>query len=50
MLIGVFQIYLVDLPWRFRKYFQRQEKYRQSKFMFPLAALEIVMHKPSQYC
>lgn len=39
--------YLVVLPWHFRRYFQGQEKYSQCNLVFPLPALEIVMHEPS---
>lgn len=34
--------YLVVLPWHFRKFFQGQEKYRQSNLVFPLPTLEVV--------
>lgn len=34
--------YLIVLPWHFRKFFQGQEKYKQSNLVFPLPALEVV--------
>lgn len=34
--------YLIVLPWHFRKFFQGQEKYKQSNLVFPLPKLEIV--------
>ncbi len=34
--------YLIVLPWHFRKFFQGQEKYRQSNLVFPLPNLEVV--------
>lgn len=34
--------YLIVLPWHFRKFFQGQEKYRQSNLVFPLPALDVV--------
>jgi len=34
--------YLVVLPWHFRKFFQKQEKYKQFNLVFPLPDLEIV--------
>ena len=34
--------YLIVLPWHFRKFFQGQEKYRQSNLVFPLPTLEVV--------
>lgn len=37
--------YLIVLPWHFRKFFQRQEKYRQSNLVFPLPTLEVVRNK-----
>jgi len=33
--------YLIVLPWHFRKFFQGQEKYKQSNLVFPLPKLEI---------
>lgn len=36
--------YLIVLPWHFRKFFQGQEKYKQSNLVFPLPNLEIVSH------
>lgn len=37
--------YLIVLPWHFRKFFQGQEKYRQSNLVFPLPTLEVVRKK-----
>lgn len=34
--------YLIVLPWHFKKFFQGQEKYRQSNLVFPLPTLEVV--------
>ena len=34
--------YLIVLPWHFRKFFQGQEKYKQSSLVFPLPNLEVV--------
>jgi hypothetical protein len=36
--------YLIVLPWHFKKFFQGQEKYKQSNLVFPLPNLEIVSH------
>lgn len=36
--------YLVVLPWHFRKFFQGQEKYKQSNLVFPLPNLEVLTH------
>lgn len=33
--------YLIVLPWHFRKFFQGQEKYKQSCLVFPLPNLEV---------
>ena len=37
--------YLIVLPWHFRKFFEGQEKYKQSNLVFPLPNLEIVSHQ-----
>lgn len=37
--------YLIVLPWHFRKFFQGQEKYRQSNLVFPLPTLDVVCNK-----
>jgi NDP-4-keto-2,6-dideoxyhexose 3-C-methyltransferase len=34
--------YLIVLPWHFRKFFQGQEKYKQSNLVFPLPNLEVL--------
>ncbi|MDD2915774.1 MAG: class I SAM-dependent methyltransferase [Gallionella sp.] len=34
--------YLIVLPWHFRKFFQGQERYRQSNLVFPLPVLDVV--------
>lgn len=34
--------YLIVLPWHFKKFFQGQEKYRQSNLVFPLPVLDVV--------
>jgi NDP-4-keto-2,6-dideoxyhexose 3-C-methyltransferase len=36
--------YLIVLPWHFRKFFQGQEKFRQSNLVFPLPIFEVVSH------
>jgi NDP-4-keto-2,6-dideoxyhexose 3-C-methyltransferase len=36
--------YLIVLPWHFRRFFQGQEKYKQSNLVFPLPNLEVLMH------
>lgn len=33
--------YLIVLPWHFRRFFEKQEKYSQCKLLFPLPKLEI---------
>jgi NDP-4-keto-2,6-dideoxyhexose 3-C-methyltransferase len=37
--------YLIVLPWHFRKFFQGQEKYKQSNLVFPLPTLEIISNE-----
>ena len=37
--------YLIVLPWHFRKFFQGQEKYKQSNLVFPLPTLEVVSNE-----
>jgi len=36
--------YLIVLPWHFRKFFQGQEKYKQSCLVFPLPELQAVVN------